>query len=60
MTNYLNPMLRGCNLKLDRGKFEETKRGLEEKFAEWGLAKGLGQEGVMYIQESEQAHVVEK
>ena len=59
MANYLNPMLRGCHLKLDRGKFEETKRGLELKFGEWGLAKGLAQEEHMEIN-MEEAQVVKK
>ena len=60
MANYLNPRLRGCHLRLDRGKFEETKRGLVLKFSEWGLAKLLVQEEEMDINEGEQAQVVKK
>lgn len=58
--NYLNPMLRGCHLRLDRGKFEETKRGLEEKFVEWGLEKELVQEEALVIQGSEVVEEVKK
>ena len=45
MANYLNPMLRGCHLKLNGGqKFELTKRSLEENFGKWGLGKGLAED----------------
>ena len=58
MGNYLNPTLRGCHLKLDRGeKFEETKRCLEENFAKWGLAKGLVEEVQAAQNQGEQPQV---
>ena len=45
MANYLNPILRGCHLKLEGGeKFEETKTVLARSFEEWGLAKQLPEE----------------
>ena len=45
MANYLNPILRGCHLKLEGGKkFEETKTVLARSFEEWDLAKQLPEE----------------
>ena len=60
MANYLNPILRGCHLKLEEGKFEETKSLLAKSFEEWGLAKQLPEEEVNVNQEVDQPEVVKR
>ena len=60
MANYLNPILLGCHLKLEGGKFEETKSLLAKSFEEWGLAKQLPEEEVNVNQEVDQPEVVKR
>ena len=60
MANYLNPILRGCHLKLEEGKFEKTKSLLAKSFEEWGLAKQLPEEEVNVNQEVDQPEVVKR